>query len=181
MFSGGMFIFKGGLALVFGLLLIAVPDFTLGAFITLFGLLLIAAGIIAFMFAVTSQQTDTMFWFLVAGGIVFLGILAFFIPEVFAIVFALSIAGWALVTSVWDLEKYICSQKRFYGIIAALAVSSLVITAVAMYLIPSLRDNYLATICGFYAVVFGLFSIVLGERIIQGKIPKCLTPFRPET
>jgi uncharacterized membrane protein HdeD (DUF308 family) len=181
MYSGGMFIFKGCLGIIFGLLLIAVPEFTLGAFITLFGLLLIGAGIIAFLFAVTSQQTDTLFWFFIAGGIVLLGILAFFIPTLFAIIFALSIAGWALITAVWDLQKFICSQQRFYVIIGCLAGLSLALIALAMYFIPVLRTNYVATICGFYALVFGLFSLILGEMIVRGRIPKCLMPFRPES
>lgn len=181
MYSGGMFIFKGSLGIIFGLLLIAVPDFTLGAFLTLFGLLLIAAGIIAFVFAVTSQQTDTLFWFIISGGIVFLGILAFFVPQLFAATFALAIAGWALVTGLWDLEKYISSQKRFYAIIAGLSGASLALIALALYLLPILRAHYLTTICGIYAVVFGVFSLILGEMIIRGRILRCLQPVTPKT
>ncbi len=183
MYSGGMFILKGILGIVFGLLLIAVPDFTLGAFLTMFGLLLIAAGVIAFLFAVTSQQTDTIFWFVVSGGIVLLGILSFLPPfsSLFSAFFALSIAGWALITGVWDLEKYICSHKRFYAIMAGLSGASLALIAGAFYLFPVLRSYYMTTIFGFFALVFGIFSFVLGEMIIRGRIPACLLPVPPKT
>ncbi|OPY38273.1 MAG: hypothetical protein A4E35_00696 [Methanoregula sp. PtaU1.Bin051] len=181
MFSGSMFLLKGILGIVCGLLLISVPDFTLGAFLTIFGLLLIAAGAISFIFAVTSQQTDTIFWFIVSGGIVLLGIFAFFIPHLFAAVFAISIAGWALVTGVWDLEKYICSQRRFYAIITGLVITSLVLIAGAFHLFPVLRGTYVTTIFGFFALVFGIFSFVLGEMIVHGRIPVCLSPAPPKT
>src|SRR5512136_1177832 len=106
-YSGGMFVLKGILGIVFGLLLIVFPDFTFGVFLTIFGIFLIAAGGLAFLFAVTSRQSDTIFWFIISAGIVLLGIIALIVPSVFAIIFAITIAGWALVTGVWDLEKFI--------------------------------------------------------------------------
>jgi len=176
MYSGGMFIFKGLLAIIFGLLLIALPDFTLGAFSTIFGLILIAAGIIAFLFAVTSRQTDTMFWFLVSGAIIILGILAFLIPWLFATIFAIMIAGWALITGVWDLEQYICSHRKFWAIMVGLIVICLAVIGIILYFIPALHKNYVTTICGVFAAVFGTFATILGWMIISGKIPPCLLP-----
>jgi len=176
MYSGGMFIFKGILGIIFGLLLIAVPDFTLGAFLTLFGVLLIAAGIISFLFAVTSRQTDTLFWFLISGGIIILGILAFFMPLIFSAVFAIAVAGWALITGVWDLERYICGHRKFYAIMAGLIIVSLAVIVVDLRYFPVLRASYLATICGSFAFVFGVFGAILGWMIISGRIPTCLLP-----
>ena len=176
MYSGVMFTFKGILAIVFGLLLIIVPDFMQGTFLTLFTVLLIIACIVSFLFAVTSRQTDTMFWFLLSGGIVILLILRFFIPIIFAAVFAVAIAGWALVTGAWDLDKYICSKRRFYAIMACLLIASLAIIALALYRIPVLRATFLTTICGIFAVIFGIFSLALGIMILRGRIPSCLMP-----
>jgi len=179
MYSGGMFVVKGILGIIIGLLLIAVPDFTLGAFLTIFGLFLIAAGVIAFLFAVTSQQTDTLFWFLVSGGIILLGIMTFLVPHLFAILFAICIAGWTLVTGLLDLENYICSHRRFYAITGVLSAGCLALTAIALYLFPFMRDHYLTTIFGIYTAVFGTFSLLLGQMIISGKILPCLMPVSP--
>lgn len=176
MYSGGMFVLKGILGILFGLLIIAFPDFALGAFLTLFGLLLISAGVLAFLFAVTSRAADTLFWFVIAGGIIVLGILAFFARDLFAIIFALMVAGWALVTGVWDLEKYICSRQRFYLIIGGLTGASVALIMLALYFLPSLRGHYLTTIFGIYAAIFGIFSFFLGYGIIRGTIPACLLP-----
>jgi len=183
MFGGGMFILKGILGIVFGLLLIVVPDFTLGAFLTIFGLLLIGAGIISFMFAVTSQQTDTIFWFLVSGAIILLGILTLLPPFSFFIsaFFALIIAGWALITGIWDLGRFICSSKKFYGIMVVVIIVSLVLIGGVFYYVPLLREHYVATILGTFAAVLGFFSLVLGELIISGRIPECLSPVPPKT
>ncbi|HRY75435.1 MAG TPA: DUF308 domain-containing protein [Methanoregulaceae archaeon] len=176
MYSGGMFIFKGILGIIFGLLLIAVPKFTLGAFLALFGILLIAAGVISFLFAVTSRQTDTLFWFMVSGAIVVLGILAFFIPDFFSAVFAVIVAGWALITGVWDLDRYICGHRKFYAIMTGLILVSLAVIAIDLRYFPVLRASYLATICGSFAFVFGVFATILGWMIISGRIPACLLP-----
>ena len=176
MYRGGMFILKGFLGVLFGLLLIIVPDFTLGAFLTIFGIFLIAAGIISFMFAVTSRLTDTLFWFMISAGIVILGILTFIIPNVFAVVFAIIVAGWALITSAWDLDDYLCNKRRFYAITIGLSLASLTIISVIFYYFVALRAGYLTTICGVFAVVFGIFAILLGQAILRGSVPACLTP-----
>lgn len=171
-----MFIIKGILGIFFGLLLISAPRFALGTFLTMAGVLIIAAGIIAFMFAVTSRQTNTLVWFTVSGAIVLFGILTFFIPDFIATSFALFIAGWALITGVLDLENYIIGHRKFYAIMACLTVTCLALIAVAFYLVPSFHEDFLYRIFGFYAVVFGFFSLVLGQRIVSGKIPPCLMP-----
>jgi len=171
-----MFLFKGFLGILFGLLLITVPDFTLGAFLTLFGILLIAAGFISFLFAVTSRLTDTLFWFLVSGGIVVLGILTFIIPNIFAVVFAIVIAGWALVTGAWDFDRYLCSKRKFYVIVACLTAASVALIAVLFYYFPALRVNFLPTICGIFAVVYGVFALWIGQAILRDAMPACLTP-----
>lgn len=181
MYSGIMFIFKGLLGIIFGLLLIFMPDFMRGTFLTLFTLILIAACLISFMFAVTSRQTDTLFWFLISGAIVVLLILRFFIPDVFAAFFAIAIAGWALITGVWDLEKYIHSHRRFYLIIGGLSLVSLALIALALRYLPYLRAGYITTICGIFAVVFGIFALILGEMILRGRIPTCLMPSEQKT
>lgn len=181
MYSGIMFIFKGILGIIFGLLLIFIPDFMKGTFLTLFTLILVAACLISFLFAVTSRQTDTLFWFLVSGAIVVLLILRFFIPDIFAAFFAIAIAGWALITGVWDLEKFICSNRRFYLIMGGLSVISLVLIALALRYLPYLRTAYITTICGIFAVVFGVFALILGEMILRERIPSCLLPPEQKT
>ncbi len=180
MYSGGMFILKGILGVIFGLLLILVPKFALGTFVTLFGLFIIAAGIITFLFAVTSQQTDTLFWFLLSGGIIILGIVAIWNSVLFASIFGICVAGWALITGFLDLEKYIQSSRRFYAIVAVLSGISIVLILATFYLLPSFYEDYISRVFGFYALVFGIFSLILGEMIIRGKVARYLQPARPQ-
>jgi len=173
-----MFRLKGILGIVFGLLWIVVPGFAQFAFLSMFGLFIIATGFIAFFFAVTSKQTDTMFWLLISGGIIVLGILTFLNPRFFAVLFAFIIAGWALITGLLDLQNIISSDRKFYAIMAGLSCASLALIVVTFYFMPSLHDaDSLSRIFGFYAVVFGIFSFIFGELIIRGRIPEFLFTF----
>jgi len=175
-YSGAMFIFKGLLGIIFGILLIAKPDFMKGAFLTLVTVILIIACFISFFFAVTSRQTDTLFWFLVSVGMIILIILSLFFSDIFAAIFAIVIAGWALITSVWELNRFMCSQRRFYAIIAGLIIASLALITLAFYFVPSLHALYLTTICGNFALVFGIFALVFGLMLLRGRVPTCLMP-----
>jgi uncharacterized membrane protein HdeD (DUF308 family) len=176
MYRGEMFILKGTLGIIFGIMTIVFPNFTLGTFFTIFGLFIIAAGIIAFLFAVTSQHSDTSFWFWLSLGILALGILSVFIPEIVALAFALVIAGWALVTGISDLKRCITGSRYYYSLFAAMLGSGLLLLVGMFYLIPALREHYLMTIFGVFALVFGIFSFALGEMILRGKLPCDLMP-----
>jgi hypothetical protein len=59
---------------------------------------------------------------------------------------------------------------------ACLTVISLALIAASFILIPPFRNDHLYRIFGFYALVFGIFSLVLGLMIMNGRIPPCLLP-----
>jgi uncharacterized membrane protein HdeD (DUF308 family) len=164
MYRGQMFILKGILGIIFGIIAIAIPSFTLGTFFTIFGLFIIAAGIIAFL-------SDTSAWFWISLGILALGLLSVVFSEVIAFSFAVIIAGWALVTGIFDIERCITGSRYYYYYLFGGMFASFILLLIAiLYLLPSLREQYLMTTFGVFAFVFGIFSLAIGELIIRGKL-----------
>jgi len=170
MYRGQMFILKGILGIIFGIIAVAIPGFTLGTLFTIFGLFIIAAGIIAFLFAVTSHPKDSSPWFWISLGILALGLLSVLFPEVIAFSFAIIIAGWALVTGIFDLERCITGSRYYYYLFGGMTGTFIVLLLALFYFIPAWRENYLMTTFGTFAFVFGVFSLVIGEMIITGKM-----------
>jgi uncharacterized membrane protein HdeD (DUF308 family) len=170
MYRGQMFILKGILGIIFGIIAVAIPGFTLGTLFTIFGLFIIAAGIIAFLFAVTSHDKDSSPWFWISLGILALGLLSVLFPEVIAFSFAIIIAGWALVTGIFDLERCITGSRYYYYLFGGMTGTFIVLLLALFYFIPVLREDYLMTTFGTFAFVFGVFSLVIGEMIITGKM-----------
>jgi len=174
MYRGQMFILKGILGIIFGIIAVALPGFALGALFTIFGLFIIAAGIIAFLFAVTSHDKDSSLWFWLSLGILALGLLSVIfhevIPGVIAFSFAIIIAGWALVTGIFDLERCITGSRYYYYLFGGMTGTFIVLLLALFYFMPALRENYVMTTFGTFAFVFGVFSLVIGEMIINGKM-----------
>jgi uncharacterized membrane protein HdeD (DUF308 family) len=170
MYRGEMFILKGVLAILFGIVTIMFPGFTLGTFFTIFGLFIIAAGILTFIFAVTAHPSDSSFLFMASLGILAAGLVSLLIPDVVAVAFAVIIAGWVLVTGVIDLERFITKTRYQYYITGSILLISCVLLAAIFYLAPSFREHYIMTIFGVFALVFGVFSVAIGEMIRRGKL-----------
>lgn len=170
MYRGQMFILKGVLGIIFGIIAVAIPGFTLGTLFTIFGLFIIAAGIIAFLFAVTSHPKDSSVWFWVSLGILALGLLSVLFSGAIAFLFALIIAGWALVTGIFDLERCITGRHYYYYLFGGMSGTFITLLFALLYFVPALRDDYLMTTFGVFAFVFGIFSFIIGELIINGKM-----------
>ncbi len=171
MYSEDMSFLKGILGVIFGIMIVVIPGFTLGTFFTIFGLFILAAGILAFLFAVTSHPKDTSVWFWLSLGILAVGLLSLVIPQVIAFIFALIIAGWAFVTGIFDLERFITGTRYYYYLLAGMLCTGILLLGAVFFLVPASRVHYLETTFGVFAFVFGIFSLAIGALILTGKLP----------
>lgn len=174
MYSEDMFILKGILGIIFGIMIVIFPGFTLGTFYTIFALFMITAGIIAFSFAVTSQPGESSAWFWLSLCILAVGVLSLVIPRFIAFTFALIIALWAFVSGIFDLERYITGTRAYYYLFLSMLGSAILVLVAVFYFYPVSREHYLETTFGVFAFVFGIFSLVLGVLILKGKLPDAL-------
>lgn len=174
MYSEDMFILKGILGIIFGVMIVLFPGFALGTFYTIFALFMITAGIIAFSFAVTSQPGESSSWFWLSLCIFAVGVLSLVSPRVVAFTFALIIALWAFVSGILDLERYITGSRAYIYLFLSMLGSSILVLFAAFYFYPVSREHYLETTFGVFAFVFGIFSLALGVLILKGRLPDAL-------
>ncbi len=146
----------------FGILAIVVPDVTLATFYAMFWLLL-AVGIAGFLLlAITSRSDDSMFWFILSSALLVIGAVSFFAPFVVAIIFLLLIAGIAVYSGFFDITLALSHPRTKYILVPGMFIAGGLLLGVLIWYFPLVLKNLLLTVLGTFALIFGLFSILLG-------------------
>jgi uncharacterized membrane protein HdeD (DUF308 family) len=150
------------IGIIFGLLALLAPDITLATFYALFWVLL-AVGIAGFLLlAITSRSDDSMFWFILSAALLVIGAVSFFAPAVVAIIFLLLIAGIAVYSGFFDITLALTHPKTKYILIPGMFIAGVGVLGVLIWYFPVVLKNLFLTVLGSFALVFGLFSILLG-------------------
>ncbi|MHB8163549.1 MAG: HdeD family acid-resistance protein [Methanoregula sp.] len=158
-------IIQGAVGIVFGLLALLVPEITLATFYALFWVLL-AVGIAGFLLlAITSKSDDSMFWFTLSAGLLVIGAISFFAPAIVAIIFLLLIAGVAVYSGFFDITLALTHPKTKYIFIPGMFVTGGLLLGVLIWYFPAVLNNLFLTVLGTFALIFGIFSILLGWYI----------------
>ncbi len=158
-------IIQGAIGIIFGLLALLVPEITLATFYALFWVLL-AVGIGGFLFlAITSKSDDSMFWFTLSAGLLVIGAISFFAPAIVAIIFLLLIAGVAVYSGFFDITLALARPKTKYIFIPGMFVTGGLLLGVLIWYFPEVLKNLFLAVLGTFALIFGIFSILLGWYI----------------
>lgn len=153
------------IGIIFGLLALLVPEITLVTFYALFWVLL-AVGIAGFLLlAITSKSDDSMFWFTLSAILLAIGVASFFAHDIFANIFVLLIAGVAVYSGFSDITLALTHPKTKYMLIPGMFIGGGALLGVLIYYFPAVSKYLLLTVLGTFALVFGLFSILLGWYI----------------
>jgi uncharacterized membrane protein HdeD (DUF308 family) len=153
---------QGLIGIIFGLLALLVPEITLATFYALFWVLLVV-GIAGFLLlAITSKSDDSMFWFILSAALLALGVVSVFWKDVVAIIFLLLIAGVAVYSGFFDITLALTHPKTKYILVPGMFISGGVLLGVLIWYFPVVMKNLFLSVLGSYALVFGLFSILLG-------------------
>ena len=156
---------QGAMGIIFGLLALLAPDITLATFYALFWVLL-AVGIIGFLLlAITARSGDSLFWFILSAVLLVIGAVSFFAPFVVAIIFLLLIACVAVYSGFFDITLALTHPKTKYILIPGMFIAGGVVLGVLIWYFPIVSKNLFLTVLGSFALVFGLFSILLGWYI----------------
>ena len=176
---------QGVIGIVFGLLALLVPDITLATFYALFWVLLVV-GIVGFLLlAITSKSDDSMFWFTLSAVLLVIGAFSFFAPAIVAIIFLLLIAGVAVYSGFFDITLALTHPKTKYILIPGMFIAGVALLGGLIWYFPGVSKYLLLTVLGTFAVVFGIFSILLGWYMQDephepdGKHPKECTWKKP--
>lgn len=153
---------QGVIGIVFGLLALLVPEITLATFYLLFWVLL-AVGIVGFLLlAITSKSDDSMFWFTLSAVLLVIGAFSFFAPAIVAIIFLLLIAGVAVYSGFFDITLALTHPKTKYILIPGMFIAGVALLGGLIWYFPIVSKNLFLSVLGSFALVFGLFSILLG-------------------
>ena len=146
---------------LFGVLLIAKPEETVGAISIILGILFIAMGVLKLVEYYTSDTKED--WLLTIALItVIVGIIILFASDAILSVFRVILGLWIIATGIMDLQTTLIWKevKSPYWTVAVL-LSMLMILAGIVILI---NQNIVFTTMGVIIVVYGILDII--DRII---------------
>jgi uncharacterized membrane protein HdeD (DUF308 family) len=156
-------LFRGILAVLFGIMAFAWPSLTLLTLILLYGAYALVDGLTAIWVGATSRAWSLLFPSIFG---VVVGLYAFFYPGLTAIVLLYLIAAWAIVRGIFEVITAIKLRKEISNE-WMLILSGIISIVFGVVLVINPRGGALAMIfiIGAYAFIFGLMMITFAFRV----------------
>jgi uncharacterized membrane protein HdeD (DUF308 family) len=160
-------VMRGAIAILFGVVALAAPGAVLLSLALLFGIYLLADGVIGLVGTVRAVSTHGHWGALLAEAVlnILMGLIALFIPAAAVLAFVLLMAVWALISGglmVWAAIRLHVSHGRWW--LGLGGVASL-IWGVMLAAAPLVGAVVLAWWLGIYAIVFGIALLACGWRL----------------
>ena len=112
-----MFAVRGVAAVIFGVLALIWPGQALQALVLVFGAYALVDDIFAVIAGIASRGYFDRWWAVLLEGIagIIVGLLAFFWPNITALVLVYFIAAWALITGIFEIVAAIQLRREITG------------------------------------------------------------------
>jgi len=163
-----MYAVRGVVAVIFGVLALIWPGQTLQALVLVFGAYALVDGIFAIFAGIASHRYFERWWAVLLEGIVgvVIGLLTFFWPNITALVLLYFIAGWALITGIFEIVAAIQLRSVITGEWMMILGGLLsIIFGILLFVFPGAGAVSLVWLIGIYAVVFGISEIFFAFRL----------------
>ena len=157
---------RGLLAIVIGIVSVAWPNITVGAFVVLFAVFAFTAAFSDAARAFASDRAGPVVGWLLLGLLsLAAGVVALAWPGATALVLTIWIAAWAFVTGVFEVTMAF-RQSETAGERAMWALGGLISIALAIVLAfrPDIGAVSLATVFGLFSIVYGISALVLSAQ-----------------
>ena len=154
-------IWRGVLAVVIGVVAVAWPGITVGAFVILFAVYAFLSTITDLALAFRADRAGPVIGYIIVAVLsAAAGVFALASPALTALVLTVFVAAWALVTGITEVVMAF-QRGEHVGERAMWALGGLVsiALAIALFLRPDIGALSLAT-------VFGLFSLIYGATVL---------------
>ena len=162
-----LLLLRGIAAIIFGLLAFAWPGLTLLTLILFYGAFALVDGVLAIVAAITGGVPGSRWWLAIVGLLgIAAGLLTFLTPGLTALVLLFFIAGWAIVTGVFEIIGAIKLRKEIdneWLLILGGIIS--VLFGVGMMLAPGAGALALVWVIGAYSAVMGVIFVALAFRL----------------
>lgn len=164
----GWIVLRGVVAILFGILAFAMPGITLAALVLVWGAYALLDGLASLIAGFKIKMGGKPTWPLIVVGLIGIvaGICTFMWPGITALVLLTFIAGWALVTGIFQIVTAIRFRKVIQNewMLALAGVLSVAFGAI-MFLRPGAGALAVVWIIGWYALLIGLLQVMLGLRM----------------
>jgi len=161
-------VLRGIAAILFGLAAYFWPGAALATLVLLFAIYAVADGVLALIAAVRRVGNDKHWWLLLLEGVVGIaaGVATFFYPGITALILLYFVAAWAVITGVLEIVAAVRLREEITGELW-MGLSGLlsILFGVALFLMPGPGALAVVWLIAFYAILFGIFLIVLGFRL----------------
>ena len=159
---------RGLVAIVFALLTWAQPGVSLAALVLVFGIYVLADGLLGVWSAIAKRRDNRHWWLLLLWGLVgiVVGVMTFIMPGITGLVLLMYIAAWAVITGVLQIVAAIRQRKEIKGE-WLMILSGLVSVAfgVLLFLQPGAGALAVAWIIAAYAFIFGVLMVLLAFKV----------------
>ena len=162
------FILRGLLAIAFGVLALLAPGLGVALLVGLFAAWALIDGVTGLYAGIRSRQTDKSWWLEVLEGIVSIiaGLIALILPAFAAEILVILIAAWAIVTGVFEIWTAVRLREKIQGEFwLGLAGVASILFGVVLIAFPAAGVLSLVWLIGSFAIVFGVFLLILGWRL----------------
>ena len=163
-----LLLLRGLVAIVFALLTWAQPGVSLAALVLVFGIYVLADGLLGVWSAIAKRRDNRHWWLLLLWGLVgiVVGVMTFIMPGITGLVLLMYIAAWAVITGVLQIVAAIRLRKEIKGewlMILSWLVS--VAFGVLLFLQPGAGALAVAWIIAAYAFIFGVLLVMLAFTV----------------
>lgn len=163
-----LLLLRGLVAIVFALLTWAQPGVSLAALVLVFGIYVLADGLLGVWSAIAKRRDNRHWWLLLLWGLVgiVVGVMTFIMPGITGLVLLMYIAAWAVITGVLQIVAAIRLRKEIKGewlMILSGLVS--VVFGVLLFLQPGAGALAVAWIIAAYAFIFGVLMVLLAFKV----------------
>ena len=154
-------LFRGVLAIIFGIIALAAPGIALFALIIVFGVYAFLDGILAVVVAIQERRILPRWGWLLVEGLagVALGIVAFVWPGETALILLYIVAAWAIVTGILEIGAAFTVRDWLIGLAGILSVAF----GVLLIANPGAGILSLLWLVGIYAIIFG--ALLIGHAL----------------
>jgi uncharacterized membrane protein HdeD (DUF308 family) len=151
-------LFRGVLAIIFGIIALVAPGIALLAIIIVFGAYALVDGILAAVVAIQERNVLPRWGWLLMEGLagIILGIIAFVWPGETAFVLLYIVAAWAIVTGMLEIGAAVTIEDWLIGLAGIVSVAF----GILLLARPGAGLLSILWLLGIYALVFGVILVV---------------------
>jgi uncharacterized membrane protein HdeD (DUF308 family) len=153
---------RGIVGVIFGFMALFIPaEVTLG-FYGLFWILIGIAMALFLFLAITARGDESMLWFGLSAALLVVGAISFMVAGFVAVMLILAMAAIAIINGFTDITLALGHPRTKYILIPVMIITAILVLGALFYYFPSFEKYLFLSVVGTFALVFGLFSIILG-------------------